>query len=216
MTMDPTLTTAVFAALERAVNAAIALDPYTVSRLERLEGKVVAVRLRGMDMSFYLAPKAGGLRVMSHYAGAPDTVLTGSPLDLAQLTSGPPGQGMFTGRVTLEGDVEVGQKFQQIIGGLDIDWEEHLSRLTGDVIAHQVGNLARGFFGWTRDAAANFGRDGAEYIQDELRLTPTRQEVEVYYSAVDELRSGCDRLEARLQRLQKRLASATGNRSTED
>lgn len=207
MNIDPTLTTAAFAALEQAVNAAIALDPHTVKRLERLEGKVLAVRVRGLEITFYLAPQRGGLRVMSHYDGPPDAVLTGTPLDLAQLTAGPPGQGMFTGRVTLDGDVELGQRFQQIIGGLDVDWEEHLSRLTGDVIAHQVGNLARGFFGWTRNAADNLGRDGAEYVQDELRLMPTRQEADVYFSAVDELRSDCDRLEARVHRLQQRLAA---------
>lgn len=201
MSIDPTITTAVFAGLEKAVNAAVALDPHTVARLERLEGKVMAVRLRGLDMTFYLAPRHGGLRVMSHYEGPPDVFLTGTPLDLAALAGGPPGQGMFTGRVTLEGDVELGQRFQRIIGGLDIDWEEHLSRLTGDVIAHQVGNLARGFFGWASGAAENLGRDGAEYAQDELRLTPTRQEAEVYFRAVDELRSDCDRLEARIQRL---------------
>jgi ubiquinone biosynthesis protein UbiJ len=215
MSIDPTLTTAVFAALERAVNAAIALDPRTVARLRGLEGKVMAVRLRGLDITFYLAPKAGGLRVMSHYDGPPDTVLTGAPLDLAQLAGSAPTQSMFKGRISLDGDAEVGQKFQRIIGGLDIDWEEHLSRLTGDVIAHQVGNLARGFFGWTRDAASNLGRDGAEYLQGELRLTPTRQEAEIYFSAVDELRSDCDRLEARVQRLRKTLA-ATGSQSADD
>lgn len=214
MNIDPTLTTAVFAALEQAVNAAIALDPHTVKRLERLEGKVLAIRVLGLDVTLYLAPQRGGLRVMSHYDGPPDAVLTGTPLDLARLTGGPPGEGMFTGRVTLEGDVELGQRFQQIIGGLDIDWEEHLSRLTGDIIAHQVGNLARGFFGWTADAAANVGRDGAEYFQDELRLFPTRPEAEVYFSAVDELRSDCDRLEARVRRLQQRLAA--GQRSKQD
>jgi ubiquinone biosynthesis protein UbiJ len=205
MNIDPTITTAVFAALEKAVNAAVALDPHTVQRLERLEGKVMAVRLRGLDMTFYLAPKGGGLRVMSHYEAPPDVVLTGTPLDLAALAGGTPGQGMFTGRVTLEGDVELGQRFQRVIAGLDIDWEEHLSRLTGDIVAHQVGNLARGFFGWARDTAENFGRDGAEYAQDELRLAPTRQEAEVYFRAVDELRSDYDRLEARVQRLRQRL-----------
>jgi len=211
--MDPTLTTAVFAGLEQAVNAAIALDPYTAQRLGRLEGKVIAVRLRGLDMTFYLAPQHNGLKVMSHYAGPPDTVLTGSPFDLARMGSG---EGFSAGQVSIDGDVELGQRIQQIIGGLDIDWEEHLSRVTGDVVAHKVGNAARSFFAWTRSAVDKLGRDGAEYVQDDLRLTPTWQEAEVYFAAVDEVRSDCDRLEARIRRLHKQLAAQSGTEQTKD
>jgi len=81
----------------------------------------------------------------------------------------------------------------------DLDWEELLSRYTGDVIAHQIGNLARSLTRWSKDAGARLGQDLAEYLLFESALLPPRLEVETFLDAVDQLRNDVDRLAARLQ-----------------
>ncbi len=191
------------AVLESAINAALALDPETRARLGALEGKVIAVELQGPDITLFLLPGADGFRLMGHFEGVPDTRLCGTPLALLRLGSGKPGEGMFSGAVKIEGDVELGQRVQRILGGLDIDWEEHLSRLTGDVVAHQLGNMVRGLLRWGEQAATNLERDLADYVQEERRDLPPRWEVDEFLAGVDQLRSAVDRLEARLRRLDK-------------
>lgn len=194
---------AALALLESAINTALALDPETLRRLAALEGKVIALDLEGSAVTLFLLAGADGFRLMGHYEGAPDTRLRGTPLALLRLGAGRPGEGMFSGTVKIEGDVELGQRVQRILGGLDIDWEEHLSRLTGDVVAHQVGNLVRGVLRWGEQAASRLERDLADHLQHERRDLPPRWEVDEFLAAVDVLRSDVDRLEARLRRLDK-------------
>jgi ubiquinone biosynthesis protein UbiJ len=194
---------AALAMLESAVNAALALDPETLARLGALEGKVIAFDLEGTGTTLFLLPGADGFRLMGHFEGEPDTRLRGTPLALLNLRGARPGEGLFSGTVKFEGDVELGQRVQRILGGLDIDWEEHLSRLTGDVVAHQLGNMVRGVLRWGEQAAANLERDFADYVQEERRDLPPRWEVDEFLAGVDELRSTVDRLEARLRRLER-------------
>ena len=192
---------AALAALESAINATLALDPETVTRLGGLSGKVVAVELQGIGVTLFLLPGREGFRLMGHYDGEPDTILSGTPLALLRLRSGAPGEGLFSGEVTIRGDVELGQRMQRIIGGLDIDWEEHLSHLTGDVVAHQIGSLVRGMTRWGQRAADTLQRDFVDYVQEERRDLPSKWELDEFLAAVDTLRSDTDRIAARIDRL---------------
>ncbi|MCE3285407.1 MAG: hypothetical protein K0R70_1663 [Steroidobacteraceae bacterium] len=81
--------------------------------------------------------------------------------------------------------------------------------MIGDVAAHQVANVARGFLAWGRKAADAFSQNVAEYLQEEGRDVPTRTELEEFLESVDHLREATDRLEARLARLESRRPSAT-------
>lgn len=205
MSLDPTLSTAALAAFETALNGALALDPDTLQRLHALDGKVIALEFVPPGATLYMAPGAEGLRLMGHFAAEPDTTLSGSPFALAQLAmtpKGTPARGLFAGEVIIRGDVDLGRRFQDIFKRLDLDLEEHLSRLTGDVVAHQLGDVVRGLAAWGRQAAENLGRDTADYLQEEVRVTPTRGEADAFAAAVEALREETDRLAARVRRLQ--------------
>lgn len=196
----------VTAAIETAINQVLKLDPETVERIQTLQGKVIAIELRGLDTVMYILPQAGKLNVYSNFEGEADTVLRGSPVALARMgLAKNAGDVLFEGDVEITGDVELGQQFREIIDGLDIDWEEHLSHVTGDVVAHKLGNFARGALDWGRNTVETLGRDAAEYLQEESSDLPSRDEVEMFLTGIDDLRSDIDRLEARVQRFSTRL-----------
>lgn len=192
-------------ALEQAVNAALALDPYTLQRLGRLDGKVIAIDIRGTGQVLYAAPHKSGLRLMAHYDGEVDTTLRGAPLALLRMSAGKTGEGLFSGEVTIEGEVETGQQLQRTLHQLDIDWEEHLSRLTGDVIGHQIGQTLRGIAAFGKQALTTFGLNLGEYLQEERALLPANGQLTAFVNEVDELRMAADRLEARIKRLRHAL-----------
>ncbi len=207
MSLDPTLSTAALAAFETALNGALALDPDTLTRLQALDGKVIALEFVPPGVTLYMAPGAEGLRLMGQFGAEPDATLSGSAFAMARLAMTPrgtPARGLFAGEVTIRGDVDLGRRFQDIFKAIDLDLEEHLSRLTGDVVAHQLGDMMRGLAAWGRRAAENLGRDTADYLQEEVRVTPTRSEVDGFAAAVEALREETDRLAARLRRLQDR------------
>ncbi len=192
-------------ALEQSINATLALDPQTVRRLATLQGKVIALAISGTGLTLHIAPQPEGVRLMNHYDGEVDTTLRGAPLALLRMSSGKSGEGLFSGAVTIDGDVETGQLLQRILQGLDIDWEEHLSRLTGDVLGHQLGKLLRGLAAFGNKSVATFGLNLCEYLQEERRLVAAPVQVAAFVAEVDTLRMAADRLEARIKRLHKTL-----------
>lgn len=194
---------AALAGLEQAINRYLELDPETLTRIQALQGRCIAVELIGTGMTLYLLPDQDGLRLMSRYEGEPDTTLSGTPIALARMSAGETGTGMFTGEVKIHGDVELGQRFNRIMDSIDIDWEEHLSHIMGDVLAHQAGKLMRGFSQWARQAVDHLGRDLADYLKEERRDLPQGEEVEAFLAEVDELRLAVDRLAARVARAEK-------------
>ena len=101
------------------------------------------------------------------------------------------------------------QRFRDLLQHSQPDFEEELSRVVGDVAAHQVANVVRNAFDWGRKAADSFSTNVAEYLQEEGRDVPSRVEVEEYLEAVDQLREATDRLDARLSRAESRARQSS-------
>ena len=191
------------AGLEAVINRYLRLDPDIGPRLAALSGRCIAIDLRGLDLTLFIFPDEHGIQLKDHIEGEADTVLRGTPLGMAHLgLGGNTEKTLFSGEVIIEGDVETGQAFKGILDGLDIDWEEQLSRLTGDVIAHQLGNSARLARRVFRHGLATLEEDLGEYLQEELRVLPSRIETENFSADVTRLSMDIDRLAARLKRLQ--------------
>ncbi len=196
------------AALEKALNHCLQIDPETLAQLARLEGKVVALAIVGLGKSIYLVPTADGLRVQSIFEGEPDVTIKGGVFSLARLGLSDNPASVFGDGVEMEGDAQLGRKVQHILNSLDLDWEEQLSRFSGDVIAHQVGNTVRDLFSWGSKTAETLGRDVAEYFQEESRDLVVKPELDQFLDRVDTLRSDVDRLAQRVKRLQAQLKSS--------
>ena len=201
------LNAAVTAALETGLNSVLRLDPDSMARLDQLQGKVIALELRGLNQTFYLLPSAQGIMVQGHYEGEPDATLSGTPLSLAELSLGShSNRVLFRGDVRISGDIKLGQDFKRILDGLDIDWEELLSQYTGDVLAHKLGHALRQTRDWGRNAVQTLGQNAAEYLQQESFDLPPQDEVAPFIKEVDQLRDDMERLAQRVARLQGRLS----------
>jgi len=202
-----TISAAAFALLEGAINQAIRLDPEAPRHLAPMHGRVIRLDLLGVGLSLWLIPDPQGVQLLSDYQGEPDCVLRGTPLDLAQMRSSrESAEQLFQGRVQIEGDSALAHRFGAFIAELAIDWEEQLSRLTGDLIAHEVGNLGRGLSDWLQQGSDSARLNTQEYLQEELRLLPSRDEIEALLSEIDTLRDAAERTSARLQQLRDQLA----------
>ncbi len=211
------LPTAIAAVLETAINQVLQLDPDTIEQMQHLQGKVIAVELQGLNVTLYLIPREKGLNVFGHFEGEPDTVLRGTPIAMAKMgLAKNAGDVLFEGDVEISGDVELGQQFREILDGLDIDWEEHLSHITGDIVAHKMGNLVRGVLGWGKRTSEILGQDAAEYLQEESRELPNRREVDGFLKSIDILRSDVDRMDMRVSRLTERLKDRLSDRLSDN
>ncbi|MFO1349753.1 MAG: SCP2 sterol-binding domain-containing protein [Gammaproteobacteria bacterium] len=190
-------------AVETALNGALRLDPDSAPRLAQLLGRVIAIEPSGLGFTLYLCPGAGGA-VRADAAETPDAIIRAAPLTLARLARG--GQ-IAPGEVDISGDAQLAETFQALLRDLDIDWEEPLARVVGDVAAHQIGNQVRAIQSWGRGTIDTLFQNVAEYAQHERQDLPPRVTVEYFLDEVDRLRADADRLQARIRRLEQALDS---------
>jgi len=199
------------AAVEQAINGYLALDPEGAARLVRLHGRIICIEVAGFGTRLYVVPGTNGVQVFGDYAGEPDCVLRGPPLALARIgISQRKEDQLFSGEVQISGDTHLAQELGRLIAGIEVDWEEHLSRVIGDPAAHQIGETIRAGGRWGRRSADTLAQDLKEYLQEEGRLLPTRYEVQAFLDDVDTLRDDVERLGARIDRITKRLPQADG------
>lgn len=192
------------ALMQMTFDAALDDNAEALALCAKLEGRTVALEFREFGAPLFLRPHSGGIELFNQWRGEPDVTVQGTipALLFANLRREP---GTPAG-VRIAGDAGLGQEFQKLIRLLDIDWEDRLSRFVGGPTAHRIGHALRGFGGWGRESAARFGDNLREYLQEETRDLPQRDEVETFNDAVDVLRTDIDRLEARVQRLFRRVS----------
>jgi ubiquinone biosynthesis protein UbiJ len=193
-------------ALEAALNQYLALDQDSGYFLTPLAGKVIAVTVQPFDETVYLCPTTDSIQCLDQFPEPADARLSGSLLALGLMgLSSTPMRSVFSGEVTIEGDMQTGRKFQELFAKLDIDLEEKLSQFTGDIIAHKIANFFRARQSWGKDSLEAFRLNAKEFLQEETRDLPSTPEVDIYYAQVDELRTDFDRLQSRIERLKNTL-----------
>lgn len=192
-------------ALETSINHVLKQDPATLEKFSALQGKVIAFELTDLELTLYLFPHNEGVQVKYLYEGKADTTLQGSTFAFINMSLGDTTESFFSGDVRIKGEIELGQHFKRILDQLDLDWEEWLSSITGDLVAFKTGSLIRNFNSWGKDALNTLELDAREYIQDEGQLTPHAIEFEDFTQNISQLRDDTARLEARLSRIQKTL-----------
>jgi ubiquinone biosynthesis accessory factor UbiJ len=189
--------------LAAVLNRNVAQSNRASTLTAQLDGRTLSLVLEGTPLTLCFRVADGRITIDSGPSGDADASLSGSPLALLSL-AGPGAEDRVRGGSTIRiaGDAEVAQRFQGLLRQAQPDFEEELSRVVGDVAAHRMAGLARGFFDWGRKAAGSLSGSVAEYLQEEGRDLPARVEVEEFLEAVDRLREDTDRLEARLARLE--------------
>ncbi len=194
-------------AVETAINAWLKLDDESLPRFAELEGKIIRLHIIGLDFNLYFFPSASGIQVLGHYpseddGGVVDATIHGSPMALIRLgTSNNAGETLLKSDVEIDGDMRVAESFSDILKNVDIDWEELLSKLVGDIIAHQTGQVARGATSWFTETIEAMKLNTGEYINEESKLSPADAEVRHHMERVDNVRMDVDRLEARINLL---------------
>lgn len=190
--------------LESVLNRNIAGSAAARSLCKRLEGKVLALRFSGLPLSISFLSDGERMTLDTAQPQTASATLSGTPLSFMQLAGATPEAALRTGAVHIEGDAEVAQTFSELLKAARPDLEEELSRVIGDVAAHQLGNVARSVFAFGHRASDTFAQNVAEYLQEESRDLPTRTEADEFIVGVDKLRDDVERLEARLSLLEAR------------
>jgi len=190
-------------ALQKALNQALALDPSMPVKIQGLHGKVLDIVISPLNVHFFIRFEQCELQLLANYDGQPNTVIHSSPLGLIRLSLLPASKvrSLFNDKIRMSGDIELGQQVKKLFDELDIDWEGHLAHFTGDVVAHQIGSFFRQGLALKNRVSTSMCHNVTEYLQEEVRIFPPREEIENFFSDIDELSLRAERLAAHVNQL---------------
>jgi ubiquinone biosynthesis protein UbiJ len=183
-------------ALQKATHQALSLDAAFPANLESMHARVLKMVIKPLDVSFFIHFTREGLLFLEKYTGPVDATIHSSPLGLIRLSVLPASKvrSLFNEDIEISGDVAFGQQVQQFFDALDLDWEGHLAQFTGDAIAYQLGHWVRKGKTFTRRLGVLIQQNVTEYLQEECRAFPPREEVNDFLNDVDELSMHVERL----------------------
>lgn len=168
-------------------------------RLPSIPEESFAIMLQGLGFALEFSQNTEGqVEVSSLRSPKATTVIKGSPASLAlQASNQPPG-----GRIEIQGDATLAQRWQHYFGALNPDWEQSLSDRLGPVLGFQLSKLFGELRDFTRSSQSHTADMLSEYLQEESRLLVTRIEMQVFLNDVDDLNERMERLLAQHPRLQ--------------
>ena len=204
--------------LQRLVNQALQYDPVARQRLAALDGKrlVLAMREPALTLSLVIEAPDGAdstqLLIGLDDLETCDARVSGRASDLlAVLQASDRTAAMMAHQIDIQGDTRTFFSLQEVMSGLDIDWEMALADRIGDLPAHWLadglrlaGQMARNHGESLQRTLRNYGREESELC---VPTSLWRQHTESVYQT----RLSIDRLQARVQRLQQRLAQHQGS-----
>lgn len=191
--------------IETTLNRLILDAPEYQQQVVRLKGKVISVHLQELDRQLVFV-FSHQLDVLSHYEAKPDCYLSLTLSVLPELKD----QSNITrlikqDKLVLEGDIQLAQKFSQLINDIKPDPEEWLSRVTGDIVAHTVVQGAKNQTEWLKKGLQGQQKKLGTVLTQEWQVAPNALEVAYFCDQVDELASSLSLIEQRLERLVVKL-----------
>ncbi len=197
--------------LENLINHYLHLDSDATSLMTSLDGRSILVEVEGTRARVMVCFEGARVALMEAQSGARgDAQVGGSPIGLVRALRNVRSGGGFGSDLRISGDVEVMADLRRLSTNLDVDWEEHLSEFIGDSGAHGFGALARAFGAWRSKVEATLLRDLGEYLEEESRLTPSRDELDAFSHSVDVMRDDVERFAQRVKRLSDICEVQTG------
>ncbi|MBY7813665.1 ubiquinone biosynthesis accessory factor UbiJ [Vibrio fluvialis] len=197
MPFEPLIT----AVIESSLNTLIKDDPELGRRLARLKGQVIQVHLKEINktLTFIFSQQ---IDVLANYEGEPDCYLSLNLSVLPELRE----QANITklikqDKLVLEGDIQLAQKFSQLMTDCKPDIEEWLSRVTGDVVAHTMVQGAKNVGALLSAQVSKHQNHLAQVLTEEWRVAPGPLEIAYFCDQVDDVKSQAARLESRLNQL---------------
>lgn len=191
--------------LQKYLNKFLHLDPESKGRLRKLDNKIVTLELLGINLPVQLIFKGEKVELKTSDFLKPDTIIKGTPLTLLHMTLTPDRKQFFADDVSIEGNLELGQDVIDLFDDLEIDFEETISHIVGDMPAHQLGRVVTHFKDFSQRVRKTLLLNINEYFHEEINLVPPTEALNDFFHEVDELRLDVDRIEARVRKLSSKV-----------
>lgn len=195
------LKTGVATSLELALDQVFKLDPALKPRLKPIANKVLKFQFDGPNIALYLLPDLHGIAIQAQYEGSVDCEVNGKPSDYVDLLlADDAASALINGGITVKGETKSLIAMQEIFSDIELDWEYELSKVIGDMAAHQVGETAREIAQRGSSTFKNAVSSLKADLQDDNEYLANKPQIRKFCDDVDDLVSRLERFEAKLSR----------------
>lgn len=209
--VDPTLISAGLASAETALNQLIKLDSKVQHKLAALDGKSLLVKVTQPEFSLCIHIENNQMALTHRARGEASACLQGSLQQFLLLVKAEnKSNALINGELMLTGDTQFVIGFSECLADIDPDWESLLAKASSDTLAHGLGRLTRRSLNWGKQSFNSLNASLSEYLQEETSIVPSKAEANAQYQLVDKLSMDTERLQARIDRLQRSIEKAKG------
>jgi len=188
--------------IEELINQVMRRDSRTPKRLAMLEGRRCRIEIRDIHMAFDMVFLRERIHLTQSLSQIVDTTLR-APLSTFLVLSTSDKKSSYRAAslgLVIEGDMEVAKAIQTLFLTFSVDWEEELSGLTGDIVAHQWVTYFRKIRQKKHAIVESLAYSISDYLQEGALPSPV--EVDNFLQQVDRIRSDIDRMENRIRLLE--------------
>ena len=195
---------------EELLNRVLAKDPHLQSRLVNFAGKSLQINVHPPGIMVTALLEKGRIRLLSTEAELLDIQITASitgnvgqllPLILEKRDNRP----LSNPALAITGDASFIQELHASLSSLDIDWEDYLAPLLGNLITNELSHISNDIRNWSKQASVNMRRNVNEYLTEEERIFPKKEQLDDFNEELDYLKIRIDRINAKASILDQKL-----------
>ncbi|QWE16492.1 SCP2 domain-containing protein [Polynucleobacter sp. AP-Nino-20-G2] len=202
-TASPTTHTIAAAAACRGINHVLMAEPWATAELAKHSGKVILLKLPIGNLGFELTP--GGLLNSVAPLQQPSLELDISADALGSLLGGPGNlREQAIKAVKITGDADLAQLLGRLAGQVRWEYEEDLAKLIGDAPANFAIRQGKKVVSSGKSAVSDLLENVVEYVSEERKVLLNKRDFMVRKNELNELRDAVDRMEKRIQLLEKK------------
>ena len=196
--------------VEDLLNRVLAKDSYLQSRLKTFSGKSLQIAVHPPGTTVTVLFEQDRIRLLSSSAELLDIEITASIRGnvselLPLLIEKPDRRPLSNPAITITGDINFIQDIYASLHNLDIDWEDYLASMLGNLITNELSQFGKDLQEWTQQVSSNMKRNVDEYLKEEERIFPKKEQLKDFSEELERLKLKIDRVKAKFNVLYERL-----------
>lgn len=168
---------------------------------DALDGQSLRIVVRPLPNSVLISAVDGMVDLSTDTRQQADAEITGTVLELNRLMFIDSYVPLDETPVTVVGDINIAERFRELLLCARPDLEEQLAGWLGNSTAQRLSNFARETRDWATDIAEDLTERATDYLHEDTGKLPTSKEFNTYFDEVDEIAADIEELETRLNRL---------------
>jgi ubiquinone biosynthesis protein UbiJ len=174
---------------------------------DALDGRSLRIVAKPLPKPILISAADGMVDVSSDTQKQADAEISGTVIELNRLMFIDSHAPIREGHVEITGDVEIADRFRELLLCARPDLEEELADWFGASLASQLSSFTRDTRTWAADLAEDLTDRATDYLHEDAGQLPAHNEINSHFAAVDELVNDVERLQTRLDRLTEKQST---------